>query len=79
MSSRKNTTFGLHGDTEARLQREFDEVYRGKLDVPLEMYNTVPNLSTVPEGKPILALDAGNWYIYIKVRGGYKRVQLTAV
>lgn len=79
MSARSNTTFGFKGDSEARLQREFDDLYRVKLDVPLEMHNTAPNVNTVAEGKPLLAQDAGNWYIYIKVRGAYQRVQLTAV
>lgn len=77
MSSRTNTTFGFKGDSEARLQREFDDLHRVKLDVPLEIFNEVPNVNTIPEGKPILAQSSGNWYIYVKVRGAFKRVQLT--
>lgn len=79
MSPRKNTSYGLHGESESRLQQEFDQVYRVKLDLPLKTYNTVPNVKTAAEGEPILAQDAGNWYIYIKIRGAYHRVQLTVV
>lgn len=79
MSARKYTNYGFKGDSEGRLEQEFDQVYRVKLDLPLKIHNEVPKVNTVAEGEPILALDGGNWYIYIKVRGSYQRVQLTAV
>ena len=78
-NTRKYTNYGFKGDSEGRLEQEFDQVYRVKLDLPLKIYNEVPKINMVAEGEPILALDSGNWYIYIKVRDGYKRVQLTAV
>lgn len=79
MNTRKYTNYGFKGDSEGRLEQEFDQVYRAHLPLPLKIYNEVPKVNTVAEGEPILALDGGNWYIYIKVRGSYQRVQLTAV
>jgi hypothetical protein len=79
VSTRKFPSYALNGASESRLEQEFDQVYRVKLDLPLKIHNEVPKVNTVAEGEPILALDGGNWYIYIKVRGNYKRVQLTAV
>jgi len=73
------TTYGLKGDPESRLEREIGNIYQTILDAQLEKKQSVPNLTTVPEAKPFLAQDGGNWYIYVKIGNQFHRVQLTAV
>jgi hypothetical protein len=72
-------SYGFHGESESRVKLEFQELHKSKLDLPMKIFNAAPSVSTAAEGEPFLAKDGANWYIYIKVRGSYQRVALTAV
>ena len=74
-----NKTFGLSGVPETRIEQEFENVYKTKGDAQMVKYQSVPNVSTVPQAQPILVKDANIWYIYIRVDDKFFKTALTAV
>lgn len=80
MAERESKTYGLHGETETRLQGEFDKVYKTMTAAQLEIKFTLPNVQTMPKGKPFIAKDGANWYIYVRIEDAfYRTAALTAV
>ena len=79
MAERESRTYGLNGEAETRIEREFDAVYKLLTAGQLDKKFTVPNIQTMAKNKPFIALDAGNWYIYIRLEDTYYRTALTAV
>lgn len=69
MPERLFPDYGFKGEPETRVQREFENLYKGKLDLAMVKYFTAPNVTTVPEGKPILVKVGADWYTYINIDG----------
>jgi hypothetical protein len=78
-STRQSKTYNLQGETESRIEQEFENLYKTKLDEQLVKYFTAPNVSTIAKEKPILVKVAGNWYIYIRIEDTFYKMALTAV
>jgi len=77
-SSRVTKTYGLNGEPEARIEQEFENVYKTKLDEQLVKFFSVPNVTTLAKEKPVLVKTGGKWYIYIRIDDTlYKTADLT--
>lgn len=67
MSEQRNKTYALNGEAETRIETEFQNLYKVKMDEQLEKKFTVPNVQTCAKEKPFLVKTGGNWYIYIRI------------
>ena len=80
MAERLNKTYGLNGEPETRFEGEMDNIYKLLTAGQLEIKFSVPNVQTMAKGKPFIAKDAGNWYIYTRIEDTfYRTAALTAV
>jgi len=78
--AQQSKTYGLHGEAETRIEKEFESVYKTKMDEQLVKYQSVPNVQTLPKEKPVLVKTGGNWYIYIRINDAlYRTAAFTAV
>jgi hypothetical protein len=64
---RLSPTYGLNGDAETRIEREFENVYKVKSEAALTKYQSQPNVQTMPQAQPVLVKDGGKWYIRIRI------------
>ncbi len=79
MPSRKFPNYGLNGEPETRIEREFEALYENKAPAQMDKYFTVPNLTTIAAGKQILVKDGVTWYTYIKIEDVWYRQAWTDV
>ncbi len=65
--ARLSTTYGLNGEPETRIEREFDNLYKTKGDAAMVKYFAMPNVQTVPQLQLILVKESGKWYTVIRI------------
>ncbi len=73
------TTYGLQGEPESKIEREFDRMQEEKLDGALEKKYAVPKVAEMKEEWLVLVRTGGNWYIYIRIGDAAFKWDLTAV
>lgn len=73
------TSYGLQGEPETRIAREFERVQEEKLDGALEKKYAVPKVKEMKDGWPVLVKTGESWYIYIRIGDAVYKADLTAV
>lgn len=71
--------YGLQGEPESKIEREFDRIQEEKLDGALEKKYAVPKVKEMKDGWPVLVKTGGNWYIYIRLGDVVYKADLTVV